>query len=51
MGWGMKVCSRHLGHMIAAAPIYGKKSSKSSLEPVDRFPRNMVCGIRDSSPS
>ena len=25
---GTKVCSRHLGHMMAATPIYGKNPSK-----------------------
>ena len=42
------------GHMIkmAAMPIYGKTPSNSSPpEPVDRFPRNSVCSMRDPSPS
>ena len=29
--WGTKVCSRHLGHKMAAVPIYGKRPSKQSL--------------------
>ena len=51
---GTKVCSRHLGHMtkMAATPIYGRNPSKSSFpEPAGRFSRNLVCSIRDSSPS
>ena len=38
---GMKVYSRHLGHMtkVAATPIYGKTLQKSSSpEPAGRFP-------------
>ena len=49
-----KFCSRHLGHVtkMAAMPIYSKTPSKfSSPEPAGRFPRNLVCSIRDSSPS
>ena len=51
---GTKFCSRHLGHItkMAATPIYGKNPSKSSSpEPQGRFSRNLVCSIRDSSPS
>ena len=51
---GTKVCSRDLDHMteMAAAPIYGKNTQKSSSpEPAGRFPRNLVCSIGDSSPS
>ena len=34
---------------MAATPIYGKNSSKSSSpEPAGRFPRNLVCSIGDS---
>ena len=49
----MKVCSQDLGHMtkMAATPIYGKNPSKTSPEPVGRFARNLVCSIRNSSPS
>ena len=32
-------------------PIYGKIPSKSSSKPAGRFPQNLVCSIRDSSPS
>ena len=41
------------GHMtkMAAIPINGKILQKSSpLVPVDRFPRNFVCGIEVSCP-
>ena len=51
---GTIFCSRHLGHMtkMAATPIYGKTLQKSSSpEPAGRFSRNLVCSIRDSSPS
>ena len=51
---GTKFCSRHLGHVtkMAAKPIYGQNPSKSSSpEPAGRFSRNLVCSIRDSSPS
>ena len=34
--------------MMVATPIYGKTLQKSSSpEPVDRFPRNLVCSIGD----
>ena len=49
-----KFCSRHVGHMtkMAAMPIYGKNPSKSSsMAPLDRFQRNFVCSIGNSSPS
>ena len=38
---------------IAATPINGKENiqKSSSLDPVDRFPRNLVCSIGDSDPS
>ena len=51
---GTEFCSQHVGHRtkMAATPMYGKNPSKSSTpEPVDRFPRNLVCSIGDSSPS
>ena len=53
---GMKVCSRHLGHMTKIrwppCPYMVKTLQKSSsLEADRRFPRNLVCSIRDSSPS
>ena len=51
---GVKVCSRHLGHMtkMAATPIYDKTLQKSSSpEPAGRFPRNLVCSIGVSSSS
>ena len=51
---GTKVYINDPGHMtkMAAIPIYGKKHKKSSsLEPVDRFQRNIVCSIGDSGPS
>ena len=35
---------------MGATPIYGKNLQKSSLKPVDRFPRNMVFSIGDSGP-
>ena len=41
----------HITKMVAM-PIYGKNLLKSSSsEPVDRFSRNLVCSIGDSSPS
>ena len=44
--------SHDQGHMATKpACIYGKNLSKSSPEPVDRFPRDLVCSIRDSGPS
>ena len=47
---GTNVCSRHLGHMtkMAATPIYGRNTQKSSPEQVNRFPRKLVCSIGDS---
>ena len=47
---GTKVCSQHPGHMtkMATTPIYGKTLQKSSPEPADRFPRNLVFSIGDS---
>ena len=53
LGRGTKVCSQHLGHMnkMATTPIYGKNPSKISPEPAGRFSQNLVCSIRDSSPS
>ena len=50
---GTKVCRNGPGRMtkMAAMPIYGKSLKKSSsLEPVDRFQRNLVCSIGDSGP-
>ena len=51
MEGGTNVYINGPGHMtkMAAMPIYGKK--KSSLEPMDRFQRNLVCSIGDSGPS
>ena len=50
---GTKVCINGPGHMtkMADMPIYGKNLKKSSPELVGRFPRNLVCSIRDSCPS
>ena len=50
---GMKVCSGHLGHMtkMATMPIYGKNPSKIFSRAGGGFSRNLVCSIRDSSPS
>ena len=51
---GTKVCINGPGHItkMAATPIYGKNLKKSSSpEPEGRFPRNLVCSIRGSSPS
>ena len=44
--------SHYQGHMATTpACIYGKNHSKSSSPvPVDRFPRDLVCSIRDSGP-
>ena len=42
------------GHItkMTAMPIYGKKRlEKSSSEPVDRFPRDLVCPIMESCKS
>ena len=51
----MKIFWNDAGHMIKMAVllIYGKKNlhKSSSLEPVDRFPQNLVCSIGDSYPS
>ena len=44
----MKSCSNCPSHMtkMAAMPIYGKNLKKSSsLEPIDRWPWNLVCSI------
>ena len=48
-----KGCSRHLGHMtkMAATPIYGKNPSKILSRTVGPLFTNLVCSIRDSSPS
>ena len=54
LGRGIKVCINGPGHVtkMAATPIYGKNIYNSSPpEPVDRFPRNFVCSIGDSSQS
>ena len=51
---GTKLCSRHVGLMTKMPPIpYMVKTlqKSSSPEPVDRFPRNLVCSIGDASPS
>ena len=51
---GTKVYINGPGHMtkMAAMPIYGKNLKKSATpELAGRFSRNLVCGIRDSSPS
>ena len=48
----MKICLHDDGHMtkMAAMPIYGKNPSKlSSLVPVARFHKNLVCSIGDYS--
>ena len=48
---GTKVCSQHLGHMTRWLPhSYMVKIFKtfSSPEPVDRYPRNLVCSIGDT---
>ena len=49
-GKGNEGCSRQLGMTKGAAmQISGKNHSKcSSLKPVHKFPRNMVCSIEDS---
>ena len=31
---------------VATMPIYGKNLKKSSTEPIDRWPWNLVCSIR-----
>ena len=44
----MKIDTNELGHMtnMAAVLIYGKNLKKSSPpEPIDRWPRNIVCSI------
>ena len=51
---GTKVYINGPGHMtkMAATLIYGKNFYiSSSPEPVDRFSRNLVCSIGDTSPS
>ena len=48
----MKIYTNELGHMtnMAAMPIYGKNLKKSSSpEPIDRWPRNLVCSMYGSS--
>ena len=51
----MKIYWHDAGHMtkMAAMPIYMVKTlqKSSSLEPVDRFPQNLVYSIGDSCPS
>ena len=44
---GTKICSNCPGHMtkLATMLIYGKKLKKSSPEPNDRWPWNLVCSI------
>ena len=44
---GKKSCSNCLGHMtnMAAMPIYGKNLKKSSPQPIDQWPWNLVCSI------
>ena len=48
----MKIYWQDGGHItkMAAMPIYNPSKS-SSAEPVDWFPRNLVCRIGDSCPS
>ena len=43
----MKIYTNELGHMtnMAVMPIYGKNLEKSSSEPIDRWPWNLVCSI------
>ena len=43
----MIIYTNELGHMtnMAAMPIYGKNLKKSSPEPLDRWPWNLVCSI------
>ena len=51
---GTKICSRHLGHLtkMATTPLYGKNPSKIFFSRTPgRFSRNLVCSIKDSSPS
>ena len=47
---GMKVCSNGPGQMtkLATMPIYGKNLKKSSPEPKDWWPSNLICSIRYS---
>ena len=45
--WGIKTCSNVQSHMTM--PIYGEKLQKSSLEPSDRWPWNLVYSIGNSS--
>ena len=50
----MKIYQHDAGHMtkMAPMPIYGKTlRQSSSQEPVDRFPRNLICSICDSGTS
>ena len=50
----MKIYEYDVGHMtkMAAKPMLGKTLQiSSSLEPVDRFPQNLVFSIGESSPS
>ena len=43
----MKIYTNELGHMtnMAAMPEYGKNLKKSSPEPIDPWPWNLVCSI------
>ena len=43
----MKIYTNELGHMtnMAAMPIYYKNLKKSSPEPIDPWPWNLVCSI------
>ena len=47
----MKINTNELGHMtnMAAMPIYGKNLKKSSPEPIDWWPWNLICSIVYSS--
>ena len=50
---GTEVYINGPGHLtkMATMPIYGKNHKKSSsLKPMDRFQRNLVCSIGDSCP-
>ena len=43
----MKIYTNELSHktIMAAMPIYGKNLKKSSQEPLDWWPWNLVCSI------
>ena len=43
----MKIYTNELGHItnMAAIPIYGKNLEKSSPEPLDQWPWNLVWSI------